>query len=571
MSTPYTAGPTPGQAPGQAQSPSWGPGPTTPQGGAAPAGPRRPSPFAGVPFADYLTDVVAAVLLLVSLALPWNLYDDASDRIDVVLVTVVCVLSLCVHYLVRAGVFPGGWSLRTAHLIRAGVNALYAVLVLVYLVIDIVAVAAPSSGVNPGLGAAAGIGLAGAVLAASPRRAELDAPAGARPLPGLWTRSALGLAALVAVSQLAALVLLLTNDYLGMIGGWLIALSIVTILAVGALGAWSLVGVGLGRPAFRPVLVTVGVVAAFALLVMSSQSRWTVAYSQGVVPVLLPAGAALALNPALVRAFRSAEPVDARARGVRTAQHAWEHAILIAGLSVVVCVLTLASGYTTTARTVVVLLLSAFIVVAALVARATTRGDALAGRIAAIGATCAIAVVGLVILIINAASWDRSVSWLDLLLAFGLPVLAIGSLLVPSVGHAVSGVFSSVRPAAPAQPFGAPDPAAAGTPTWAAPAAASPVTEPVQTAQPVQPVQPAQAPATPPPPAPPAPAPSHGFTAQQAADPSTDLAVLARIAAEAPELRPTLASNPSTYPALLEWLAQVGDPAVDAALRARRG
>ncbi len=550
MSTPYTGSPPPDQT----QAQPWGTGPTTPQGH-GPTGPRHPSPFAGVPLADYVVDVVAAILLLVSLALPWNRWDDASDKVDVILVTVVCVLSLCVHYLVRAGVFPGGWSLRTAHLIRAGLNALYLLLVLVYLVIDIVAVASPSSELRPGLGAAAGIGLAGAVLAAAPRRAELDAPDGARPLAALWTRAALVLAGLVAVSQVAALVLLLTNDYLGVLGGWLIAMSVVTTLAVGAIGAWSLVGVGLGRPAFRPVLVAVGVVAAFALTFMSSQSTWSVGIAQGIVPVLLPAGAALALNPALVRAFRTAEPTDLRVRGVRTAQHAWEHAILIGALSAVVCVLTLASGFPSTARTVVVLLLSAFVVVAALVARATTRSYALGGRIAAIGATCAIALVGLIILIINAASLDANVSWLDLLLAFGLPIVAISSMLVPSIGHTLSGVFSGLRPAAPAQPFGVPEQAAP------APAAPAPAAEPAPDA----------AGATPPPPAPPAAAPLHGFTAHQAADPSTDLAVLARIAAEAPELRPALASNPATYPALLEWLAQLGEPEVDAALRARQG
>lgn len=59
------------------------------------------------------------------------------------------------------------------------------------------------------------------------------------------------------------------------------------------------------------------------------------------------------------------------------------------------------------------------------------------------------------------------------------------------------------------------------------------------------------------------------FTAQQAQDPATPPEVLAEIAAQRPDLRPYLAANPQTYPALLEWLSQLGDPAVDAALRAR--
>jgi len=57
--------------------------------------------------------------------------------------------------------------------------------------------------------------------------------------------------------------------------------------------------------------------------------------------------------------------------------------------------------------------------------------------------------------------------------------------------------------------------------------------------------------------------------AQQAADPTTPAAVLATLATEVPQLRATIAANPSAYPGLLEWLGQLGDPAVDAVLRAR--
>ena len=59
------------------------------------------------------------------------------------------------------------------------------------------------------------------------------------------------------------------------------------------------------------------------------------------------------------------------------------------------------------------------------------------------------------------------------------------------------------------------------------------------------------------------------YTAQQAADPRTPAQELADIAALRPDLRPAVASNPSAYPALLEWLGGLGEPAVDAALRAR--
>lgn len=55
----------------------------------------------------------------------------------------------------------------------------------------------------------------------------------------------------------------------------------------------------------------------------------------------------------------------------------------------------------------------------------------------------------------------------------------------------------------------------------------------------------------------------------QAADPSTPGAVLQQIAADHPDLRVVIAANPSTYPALLEWLGALGDPAVDEVLQSR--
>lgn len=63
---------------------------------------------------------------------------------------------------------------------------------------------------------------------------------------------------------------------------------------------------------------------------------------------------------------------------------------------------------------------------------------------------------------------------------------------------------------------------------------------------------------------------AYGYTAEQALDPNTDQMTIAKIAQYAPELRPCLARNPNTYPELLEWLAQLHDPAIDAALATRQ-
>lgn len=56
-----------------------------------------------------------------------------------------------------------------------------------------------------------------------------------------------------------------------------------------------------------------------------------------------------------------------------------------------------------------------------------------------------------------------------------------------------------------------------------------------------------------------------------AADPTTDPAALAEIAQHHEALRPAVALNPAAYDGLLEWLAQFPDPALQSALRQRRG
>lgn len=61
----------------------------------------------------------------------------------------------------------------------------------------------------------------------------------------------------------------------------------------------------------------------------------------------------------------------------------------------------------------------------------------------------------------------------------------------------------------------------------------------------------------------------YGFTAEQALT-TTNQMQIAQIAQYAPELRACIARNPNTYPALIEWLGQLGDPAINAALAFRQ-
>lgn len=54
-----------------------------------------------------------------------------------------------------------------------------------------------------------------------------------------------------------------------------------------------------------------------------------------------------------------------------------------------------------------------------------------------------------------------------------------------------------------------------------------------------------------------------------AANPNTDLEILRTLAYEYPHLRPVIALNPSSYEGLLQWLGDLGDEDVNAALRQR--
>lgn len=56
---------------------------------------------------------------------------------------------------------------------------------------------------------------------------------------------------------------------------------------------------------------------------------------------------------------------------------------------------------------------------------------------------------------------------------------------------------------------------------------------------------------------------------KEAADPGTSAIRLHELASNHPNLRPLIAINPSTYPGLVTWLAQLDDPAVNLALKQR--
>jgi len=616
----YVAGSYPpppgGYAPGSYPPPPAGAVPVASVPGAA----GRTSAFAGVPLRDYLTDGIALLLLLVSLGLGWDFRYASTDRVEVVLLVVLSVLSLSLFYLARVNALPRGWSNRTVIGVRALANAPLVVLVLGYLAFDILGAfldEGRGSWMPSGIGPATAIALAGAMVAASPRVAELGS-ARTVDLVTTWTRRTLvALVVLAAVLQLAGIVAVLVQlvDRFS----WAIALiGLVTFVVATTIVVVPLVAVLRQSAAWRRVLVAVAATATFAFVLYgplhheepglgyhaaTSVMQLTAGF------VVLPAAGALMLSAGWRRLVRPVVPLERE--WFASASAGW---VALAGLAGGGAIVQLVHVIASTSdlevggigwRVVLVVVL-AFTAVAAVVARSLFTADPASGRAPALVATCVATVLGIVALVVAVRPhgfWRGSAELPELLLAFGLPLLVGSCLLLPAP---VRSWYATHGPGprqpwsddelpgrAPAVPTSAPSPAPAAPapgPVAAEPVVGEPVpAEPVAaergaaepgsaepgTGQPEAAAQgeaswfdeysEAQESADAPAPA----VPAHGFTAAQAADPATDLEVLAAIAAQAPELRVHLASNPSTYPDLVAWLGRLGDPEIDAALARR--
>ena len=231
--------------------------------------PQRPSAFAGITLSDYVRDGIAVLALFFSLFMAW-VYGDgyagegskAGTRVDVLLITILSILSVGISYLWRAGLFGPSVGYKRIQDLRLLANAPYVVLVLVYLVLVLASDGDSSSGFY-GLGGAVAFGLAGAVLAAQPRRAEIAPGPGDDAPHRRWVFITLGLVGLAAVATLVQIIrfLVLVSDLTDFSGGriWLAGIAgavsaaagiaVLVLVAVKVLkgsDAWRRTGTGLG-------------------------------------------------------------------------------------------------------------------------------------------------------------------------------------------------------------------------------------------------------------------------------------------------------------------------------------
>ena len=508
---------------------------------AAPAAPRPPISFTRLTAGDYLRDVVAVLLLLISLGLRWDYANVAVDWIDVVLITIVSVFSLAVPYMARMGALGQGWTAGGVRSVRLLANSPYFVLVAVYLVIDILD--GGYRGTGGGIGVALGVGLAGAILAAQPREGELG-PDGARRRDGLWYWVVAGLGAVIVAGAIASLAITVvdlrdTIEVRDLIAGLLLLAGVLVVVVLPVIGTLMRNG------SWRLVLLTLGGAAALLLILAnggrlnepSAESFHLVAFGY----LLWPAVAAAAASPTVRRAMREQAPRD---RWARAAVRLLTVALLACAVQVGLLILGI-TGSQSRGTLVAVLVFTVLYAMGAIIARSALAQSQPSAAGVAYGVAAGLFLLGLINLAV--ASGDFLISYLDLVLALVVPMALAVMVSVAAVnGSSRSPVQPGPTATLPPRPWQTPPPQ-----PWPTGPAMGPTTS-----------LPARAGA-------PAPLADVPESIRLATDPTTPPAVLAELATSAPEARRYIARHPAAYPGLLEWLGSLGDPAVNQALRER--
>jgi hypothetical protein len=504
---------------------------------------RQVSAFSAIPMSDYVRDGLAATALILSLFMVWQ-YGAGSDeasigsgiaaaRIDVILVSLVSLLSLGITYLWRAGVFGPAWDYAKTQDLRLLANTPYFLMVVVYLIIELVG--------HQGLGPAVAFGLAGALLAAQPRRAELadgDVPRDRR-----WLHVVIGLAAVVAlltVIQIIEMFVLFPSQDVGSM-----LLSIIMGAASAALllriasqvarsaGAWRLTGIGVGIAA-----------AGLGLLSLSPQFSLVQVSFFGSSPSMslmfwMALGAAVSA-PSVARLMKpevsEAAPWLASV-SLLLGLAVWANA-LMSLMSIIGLIQQATSGSGQYTPWILSLFFGGVGTVAGVIVRATASKDEHQGLLLATAYAALLFVLGLVLVILWSIQTPGGISPLTVIIGFVIPTGLAGMLWGP---RSVRRHFESLLP-----------PSHTGTAGFAFAGVQQPVVEPVQSAR--NQVEP-----------------ESGLEAirAEASNTATSAARLQTIASTVPEARALVAANSSAYPALLAWLGQQGDPEVNAVLARR--
>ena len=472
------------------------------------------SPFAGTPRGDAVRDAVAAGLLLFSLTLPWDHFHQASQRLEVVLVTALSLASLALGYLARANAFGPAFPPARASTARLLANVPYLVLFVAFLLVDAFSGSDREAG---GVGAAAAVGLAGALLAAQAREAELVGRTRPHPLERAWIVGPVVVAAVYALTVLVSMLIFFVGDDMEYLDGRDVAITTASLLLGIVIIGIALVGVSTRDAAWRLVLIALAV-APLGLYLVGKDGAVPAPMVESIhslSPGLIywPGLAVLVAAPAVRRAMRG--PV---APWAGAATRLLTVAIVVAATDLLVAVLVLIDTDQVARRGILMALALIYlvVVVVARVLPMNTRGARRAGfAIAAV-----LLALGCISLAVTAGDEYLWVTPADLLLAVVIPV-ALAVFLAVQASQEARGVVVWVPAAGPVGGPGYPPPL--------------PAAEAVRLA----------------------------------ADPATPPAILADLAAREPETWVHLARNPATYPDLLAWLTALNRPDVTEALGER--
>lgn len=388
------------------------------------------SPFASYRPGDYVRDVVSALVLLLALALPWTSGARGADRVEVVLVTAVSLAALTLPYLARFSALPAAWTVQSTRKWRVWINLPFIAVALIHVMLDLFT----GSGVGTGLG----LGIGGALLAATPRDSEL----GPADLDGRvhdrWRTVLIAAGGLTALLAFISLVQTYFTDrepkpmLLAPIG----FAAVIGILVLLVAATWR------RDRAARLVLLAVGVVLTVLAVFTSGSALPGVesTHDQRFGMVLIPALAALAAAPAvrrspfwesqgMARASEGAQAPVAVDIWIRVAIRAFEVLALLAvccAAGGIVHLVTDGFGVNALLRLILGLVIAG---VAAFARRSLLR-DRSSGHVPAVGAACATAVLGLVVVVATSGS-GYTVRLVDLVMAIGLPGTVAVALMVP--------------------------------------------------------------------------------------------------------------------------------------------
>ena len=502
---------------------------------------------------DYTRDGTAAALLFVSLFLPWSAtvgiarVGSSALVLLLVLPTLLSLASLLLPYVARLGMLGPNWNVGQIRVLRLVANGPLIATVVGLVVYDVIRGMfrfSESSSVftGNGVGAGAWFGLAGALLAAQPRAAEIriDPRTAPRWLALVKPLVFVAWGSSVASALLALIYILVSVSRYRYYDGpqtfeSLIVLFVSSAVPIVVVGV---AAVGLARrfASWRLTIAALGIALLAAGLLHSISEGTSVELFHTVTAspyygiTFLIAAAAITFIP-----FGVASVGDGTHPGYVWLAAARNGMLLIAvwsfgvGFSQIAMAATQFGIVPWGDALVLAVLAILFGILAVVGVRSLSLRysslDPRPSREVGLGVCVGLLVLMLARLVVQSAMYGEIYysAWIfDLAMVVLVVLVALALTVSPAVRNLYAGV----------QLF-----ASATTVTAAIP----------NLGQPVRP----------------------SGRALEAADPRTPAAVLFEIASSSPELRPAIAANPSTYDDLVTWLEALGDPAVDVALDRR--